>query len=159
MQLGLFYFQTITSALTFGKKNIMKKLTVLIALGMMTQLGWSQSMEVVIKNVDASVGNIAVALFSNEADFLKKRFAAQKVKAGKGEVRLVFENIPAGKYALSAYHDANVNGELDKNMIGIPKEGFGFSNDAMGMFGPPDFEKASFDWKGGQTLSLTLKYY
>jgi len=102
------------------------------------------------------MGNIAATLFSNEADFLKKRFVAKKVKADKGEVHLVFENIPAGKYALSAYHDANVNGELDKNLIGIPKEGFGFSNDAIGMFGPPDFKDASFDWKGGQTISLAL---
>ena len=137
----------------------MKKLLVLIALGMVTQLGWSQSMEVVIKNVDASDGNIAAALFSNEVDFLKTRFAAKKVKANKGEVHLVFENIPIGKYALSVYHDANVNGVLDKNMIGIPKEGFGFSNDAMGTFGPPDFKEASFDWKGGQAISLTLRYY
>ena len=137
----------------------MKKLIVLIAFGMLTHSGWSQNMEVVIKNVDASDGNIAAALFSNEADFLKTRFAAKKVKANKGEVHLVFENIPAGKYALSVYHDANTNGELDKNLMGIPKEGFGFSNDAMGMFGPPDFKKASFDWKGEQTISLALRYY
>ena len=126
---------------------------------MLTQLGWSQSMEVVIKNVDASGGDIAAALFSNEADFLKTRFAVKKVKANKGEVRLVFENIPSGIYALSVYHDANTNGELDKNLIGIPKEGFGFSNDAMGSFGPPNFKDASFVWKGGQTISLALKYY
>ena len=158
MQLSLFNFKMTGMVLIFREKN-MKKLMVTIALGMLTQLGRSQTMEVVIKNVDASVGNIAAALFSNEADFLKTRFASTKVKANKGEVHLVFENIPVGKYALSVYHDANVNGELDKNMIGIPKEGFGFSNDAMGMFGPPDFEKASFDWKGGQTLSIALRYY
>jgi uncharacterized protein (DUF2141 family) len=137
----------------------MKKLMVIIALGILSQSGWSQSMKVVIKNVNEAEGNIMVALFSNETDFLKKRYAAKKVKAEKGEVHLVFENVPAGKYAISAYHDANTNGELDKNMIGIPREGFGFSNDVMGMFGPPDFDKASFDWKGGQVVSLTLKYY
>lgn len=137
----------------------MKKLTLVIAFGTLAQLGWSQNMEVVIKNVNDAEGNIMVGLFSNEADFLKKRFASQKIKASKGEVHVVFENIPVGKYAISTYHDANLNGELDKNMIGIPKEGFGFSNDAMGMFGPPNFEKASFDWKGEQAVSLTLKYY
>jgi len=137
----------------------MKKLLTLISLTLTIQLGWSQTMEVVIKNVNDAEGSIMVGLFSNEADFLKKRFASQKIKANKGEVRVTFENIPAGKYAISAFHDANTNGELDKNMVGIPKEGFGFSNDAMGMFGPPDFEKASFDWKGAQTISLSLKYY
>ena len=137
----------------------MKKFIVLITLSVATHFSWSQTMEVVIKNVNEAEGNIMVGLFSNEADFLKKRFASQKTKASKGEVHVVFENIPAGKYALSVYHDANLNGELDKNMVGIPKEGFGFSNDAMGMFGPPNFEKARFDWKGGQAVSLTLKYY
>lgn len=137
----------------------MKKLMVLLAFGILPLLGWSQTMEVIVKNVDASVGNIAVALFSNEADFLKKRFAAKQVKAGKGDVHLIFENIPAGEYAISAYHDANTNGELDKNLMGIPKEGFGFSNDAMGMFGPPDFKKASFEWNGGEAVSLALRYY
>jgi len=137
----------------------MKKLIVTIALGMLIQFGWSQTMEVVIKNVDASVGNIVVALYSNETDFLKKRFTAKQVKANKGEVHLIFENIPAGEYALSAYHDANTNGELDKNLIGIPKEGFGFSNDAMGTFGPPDFKQASFAWNGGQVMNLALRYF
>jgi uncharacterized protein (DUF2141 family) len=137
----------------------MKKLMVIIAFGMLSQSGWSQTMEVVIKNVNDAEGNVMVALFSNDADFLKKRYAAQKIKASKGEVHLLFENVPTGKYAISAYHDANMNGELDKNMIGIPKEGFGFSNDAMGMFGPPHFKDASFDWKGGQTVSLALRYY
>ncbi len=137
----------------------MKKLILSIVLGMLTATGWSQTMEVVIKNIDESTGNIAVALFSNETDFLKKRFAAKQVKADKGEVHVIFENIPAGQYALSAYHDANTNGELDKNLIGIPKEGFGFSNDAMGTFGPPDFKKASFVWKGGHVVSLALKYF
>jgi uncharacterized protein (DUF2141 family) len=137
----------------------MKKLIVLIALSLATRFGWSQTMEVVIKNVNDAEGNIMVGLFSNEADFLKKRFASKKIKAIKGEVHFVFENIPAGTYAVSAFHDANLNGILDKNMIGIPTEGFGFSNDAMGMFGPPDFEKASFDWKGEQKVSLSLRYY
>jgi uncharacterized protein (DUF2141 family) len=137
----------------------MKKLIVLITLVVTAQFGWSQTMKVVIKNVNDAEGDILVGLFSNEADFLKKRFASQKIKASKGEIHFVFENIPAGKYAISAFHDANINGELDKNMVGIPKEGFGFSNDAMGMFGPPNFEKASFDWKGGQTISLALRYF
>ncbi|HEV8515302.1 MAG TPA: DUF2141 domain-containing protein [Cyclobacteriaceae bacterium] len=137
----------------------MRKFIVVITLVLTAQSGWSQAMEVIIKNVNDAEGNVLVGLYSNETDFLKKRFASQKIKASKGEVRVVFENIPVGKYAISVFQDSNLNGELDKNMIGIPKEGFGFSNDAMGMFGPPNFEKASFDWKGEQVVSLTLKYY
>jgi uncharacterized protein (DUF2141 family) len=56
-------------------------------------------------------------------------------------------------------HDVNKNGELDKNALGIPKEGFGFSNDAAGTFGPPGFDKAKFILPRAGELVITLKYY
>ncbi len=57
-------------------------------------------------------------------------------------------------------HDANGNGKLDSNMMGIPKEGFGFSNDATGSFGPPGFDEAKFNLTGkDQVVVITLKYY
>ena len=55
-------------------------------------------------------------------------------------------------------HDTNDNKELDSNLFGMPKEGFGFSNDAMGMFGPPDFKKASFEHDGEKEVVIYLKY-
>jgi uncharacterized protein (DUF2141 family) len=55
---------------------------------------------------------------------------------------VVFENVVPGRYALSFIHDENDNKKLDTNLIGIPKEGFGYSKDAMGRFGPPKFDDA-----------------
>ena len=52
--------------------------------------------------------------------------------------------IPAGIYAIGYYIDANENQKLDTNFIGVPKEEYGFSNNARGAFGPPSFESASF---------------
>ena len=78
--------------------------------------------------------------------------------AKSGEVQVSFENISPGDYAISVMHDANENNELDSNAFGIPKEGFGFSNDVMGMFGPPSFEKAKFKFTGDNIISITLKY-
>ena len=54
-------------------------------------------------------------------------------------------DLPPGKYAVAAYVDGNRNGKQDKNFLGVPKESYGFSNDARGMFGPPDFAEAAFD--------------
>jgi uncharacterized protein (DUF2141 family) len=54
-------------------------------------------------------------------------------------------DLPLGKYAVAAYVDNNKNGRQDKNFLGVPKEIYGFSNDARGMFGPPDFTEAAFD--------------
>jgi uncharacterized protein (DUF2141 family) len=49
-----------------------------------------------------------------------------------------------GEYAVKVFHDENGNGELDKGILGIPEEAYGFSNDARGSMGPPEYEKAAF---------------
>ncbi len=54
-------------------------------------------------------------------------------------------DLHSGKYAVAAYVDSNRNGKQDKNFLGVPKEIYGISNDARGMFGPPDFAEAAFD--------------
>ena len=70
--------------------------------------------------------------------------AALMLPARKGVVRAVIGDLPPGTYAISVYHDANGNQELDTNMLGMPREGYGFSNDARGVAGPPSFQAASF---------------
>jgi uncharacterized protein (DUF2141 family) len=54
-------------------------------------------------------------------------------------------DLPAGKYAVGAFVDNNRNGKQDKNFLGVPNEIYGFSNDARGKFGTPDFTEAAFD--------------
>ena len=58
---------------------------------------------------------------------------------------VTFRDLPPGKYAVAAYVDNNRNGRLDKNFLGMPTEIYGFSNNARGMFGPPDFSEAAFE--------------
>lgn len=66
-----------------------------------------------------------------------------KVRAREGTITLVFKDVPDGDYALTAYHDENGSGEIDRNALGIPTEGYAFSNDAMGFMAPPTFEDAA----------------
>lgn len=84
--------------------------------------------------------------------------AAGPITGGKGVCR--FESVPTGTVAIAAYEDANGNGKLDTNAIGMPKEGLAFSRDARVRFGPPKFDAAAFAYAGG-TMELTLKaeYY
>ncbi|HEY3404318.1 MAG TPA: DUF2141 domain-containing protein [Ohtaekwangia sp.] len=100
------------------------------------------SIEVTVKNIKEAKGNIRVGLFNSEADFLEKAIEGKVVKTTGTEVTVVFENLKPGDYAVSIIHDENENGDLDKNFMGIPKEGFAFGNNAMGTFGPPDFKEA-----------------
>ena len=60
-----------------------------------------------------------------------------------GTLRFVVSDLPAGRYAVNAFHDENDNGELDTNLVGIPSEGYGFANDPSATFGPPDFGEAA----------------
>ena len=104
-------------------------------------------------------GTIRVALFNKEEEFLKTPLQRKVVKVSGKEVKVVFEYLPFGDYAVSAIHDENENGELDSNVIGIPKEGFAFSNNAMGMFGPPSFGKAKVKIQDKLLQqSISLKY-
>ena len=103
------------------------------------------SLEVNVNSIKSEKGSIRVGLFNNEKDFLKNAVEGKVVKASRGEITVIFENLQPGDYALSVIHDENENGKLDSNAFGIPKEGFAFGNNAMGSFGPPSFEKAKVE--------------
>ena len=72
---------------------------------------------------------------------------------------IVIKDLKTGSYSFKYFHDENKNKNLDTNWIGMPKEGFGFSNDAIGTFGPPDVEKTVFTIKENQKLSCKPIYF
>lgn len=66
------------------------------------------------------------------------RHGPTPIEAGKREVTAVWENLPPGDYGVAVIHDENKNHKLDRNMIGWPKEGFGFANNPhVGLSAPP----------------------
>ncbi len=67
--------------------------------------------------------------------------------------------VPAsGKYGVRYFHDENHSGKLETNIVGKPTEGYGFSNNARGKFGPPPFEKWLFDLSGDLKIELKTEY-
>lgn len=74
----------------------------------------------------------------------------------KGDDVLRFTGIKPGRYAVVLLHDENNNGKMDKKLLFLPKEGYGFSRDAPVHMGPPKFDEAAFD-VGNDAISLTLK--
>jgi len=67
-------------------------------------------------------------------------------------------DVPYGDYGIAAFHDENSNGKMDKNLLGIPKERYGFSNNVRATFGPPKWEKAKFAVKNSTTnISIEVK--
>jgi uncharacterized protein (DUF2141 family) len=74
---------------------------------------------------------------------------------------VTIDSLPAGEYAFGIFHDENDNQILDQNFLGIPKEGFAFSNNAMGSFGPPTYNQAKFmiPVKSKITQLIELKFF
>ncbi|KQS05092.1 hypothetical protein ASG11_01815 [Sphingomonas sp. Leaf357] len=71
---------------------------------------------------------------------------------------MVFAGLPAGDYALAVIHDENGNNKLD-TMLGIPREGFGFSRNPTITFGPPRFTAARFTLTGdANRQQVRMKY-
>jgi uncharacterized protein (DUF2141 family) len=129
----------------------------LICLCTSSALFAQKDLQVTVKNIKETTGTIRVGLFNNENDFLKKAVEGKVVKATANEVTIVFTNLKEGDYAVSVIHDKNENGELDSNFMGIPNEPYGFSNNAMGTFGPPSFEKAKVSVTTVKTSVINLR--
>ena len=74
---------------------------------------------------------------------------------GTGTATYIFD-LPNGTYAIGIFVDVNYNNEMDRTFFGVPKEQYGFSNDAKGSFGPPSFKQASFTVSGDMQLDINL---
>ena len=121
------------------------------------------AIEVTIEGIASTEGLIYASLFSSASGFPNERelaIANQSVPASdssNGILVLKFGAIPAGTFALSIMHDANANGKLDTNFMGIPNEDYGFSQNPNSLFGPPSFDKAAVSLVAGETQQLTIK--
>jgi len=62
----------------------------------------------------------------------------------EGQASIIFTNVPLGEYAVSVVHDTDMDNNFDRNWLFLPAEGYGTSNNAMGMFGPGDYSGAKF---------------
>ncbi|AAM72450.1 MAG TPA: DUF2141 domain-containing protein [Chlorobaculum sp.] len=117
--------------------------------------------EVLIDNVRSTDGIVDVALFSTKKGFPDKSALAIEGRSIPAEkcCKVIFENVPYGAYAISVLHDENGNGKMDKGLFGIPKEGFGTSNNPEIKMGPPSFSDSRFDLKSKEiTLHIDMKY-
>jgi uncharacterized protein (DUF2141 family) len=104
-------------------------------------------------------GTIFCSLYNSEDGFPmegSKAFRRAETKPRGGRATCTFPGLPAGTYAIGLLHDENDNGKMDTNFVGLPKEGYGASNDAKATFGPPKFKDAKVELGGGGVLTLKI---
>lgn len=111
-----------------------------------------------ITDITALNGDILVVLYDSPEDYSQSNapLASRKIPASAETISTAFADLPAGDYAIKLFHDENSNGQLDSNMMGLPKEGYGFSNNA-GRFGPASFEEAKFSVTEDTNISIKIR--
>lgn len=108
-----------------------------------------------VKGIENNKGKIYIAIYDSEASFLKN---AKGIIADINDKKStgIFKGLKKGTYAVSLFHDENDNKKMDTKIFGIPKEPYGFSNDATGFMGPPKFEDAKFTIEANKTITINI---
>ncbi len=132
----------------------------LIALAGITDPPVSGTLRITVENVKESQGKILLAVYADDRSFLSEvtyRSVHQEVSQS-GVVTVEVPDLPYGNYAISLFHDENNNGKIDTNFMKIPKEPYGFSNNARGVFGPPKFRDARFSFaEAAQEIRIEIR--
>ncbi|EAQ40916.1 MULTISPECIES: DUF2141 domain-containing protein [unclassified Polaribacter] len=112
-----------------------------------------------VSGMEVDSGKVFLALSDRAESFLKKGDGTKGANAivKDGKAIIYFKGLKKGAYAASVFHDANDNNIMDTKMFGIPKEPYGFSNNAKGFMGPPSFDEAKFVLDDHKTISITVK--
>ncbi len=134
----------------------MNRFTVAFILFSLFQISVSGqvTLKVVITNLQNNEGRVILNLM----DINNKDIKVFYGKIVDKRCILTINNLKPGSYSFKYFHDKNNNNKIDTNFIGIPKEGFGFANNAMNKFGPPDFKKTIFEVKQDTTLVCKACY-
>jgi uncharacterized protein (DUF2141 family) len=115
-----------------------------------------------VVNLRNSTGQVICTLFNSPAAFpsdSNKAVGQMAVPIKDDAAVCSFGGLAPGTYALVTFHDENSNGKFDRNWLGMPKEGFAFSNNVRPVFSPPSFKAAAFDYAGGDLwLTVTMRY-
>lgn len=114
-----------------------------------------------IENIEVLEGDIRIGMFNASEKFLKQGLSFKNyiIAVENTTETIIIDDLPEGDYAFILYHDKNADGKMNRNLIGIPKEPFGFSNNMKPKFAKPTFEECKFSLTENIELQIKLGYY
>ena len=119
------------------------------------------NLTVIISGLRNDKGDVHIAVYDNPNVFPSSHYMLREVKKRitNRKIEYKFTNLAPGYYALAAYHDENGNDSFDTNFLGLPTEGYAFSNDAQVFFGPPSFLEAQITLRPeDSTIHIKMGY-
>ena len=137
----------------------MKKL--ILGILLTVAVSYAYNIRVEVTNILNKTGQISIGLYNkDDSTFsdMSKYYKGKYLDISDTKVIYTFENVPNGIYAISVIHDENKNRELDKNFFGIPKEGYGFSNNIRPIFRGANFQESKFELFSDKNIVINLGY-
>lgn len=103
-------------------------------------------------------GQVRIAVFNSPEKWPEEPVYSSTIDVNSQAVIWKINDVPYGDYAVAVFHDENRNGKMDKNVLGIPLEAYGFSNNVRVTFGPPKWENTKFVVKSStKDVSIEVK--
>lgn len=141
----------------------MRRSTMLIIVLFTSLIAFGQDTKqtVIITNLENVKGNLYIGWYNQSGSFRINEKAIYRKKIvvnNQKEISVDFKNIPEGKHAIAVFLDENDNYKLDRNIFGVPKEKYGFSNNVLPALRPATFEEAVFELnKPNLIININLK--
>jgi uncharacterized protein (DUF2141 family) len=134
--------------------------TSLIWMMVAASAGEGHTLTVELSGVDASrKGTLRCALWSGEKGWpTEDAMAVARMQTTPASPRCSFSDLPDGTYAVSVMHDEDGDGVLAKNMLGIPREGWGTTRNVKPALRGPTFGESAVVVAGSERVSVTLHY-
>lgn len=154
MSKGSFSCQTDPGPIT---DDSMKNTLLLIAFLVISSFAKAGTLSLTFVDTKQKRGTVYFAVYNKSSEFPKGRIFAEGSVAsnGQNEIETSIE-LPDGEYAISTFLDENRNKKLDQNLVGIPTERFGFSQNPKILTGPPSYAKCAFLVSGNSELKIKL---
>ncbi len=121
---------------------------------------FAAELEVTVRGIESEEGQLMIAVVNSEAAFNGETPAVLSLLIAPQGDTITFSTdaLPEGDYGIRVMHDENGNGDMDSNMVGMPTEPWGFSNNAMGNFGPPGWADIRFGLAGETAVTIDLNH-
>lgn len=143
--------------------NILFFMLVTILSSLSTSAQGRSDLRVEVEGLRNQKGKISITVFNSPEGFpedIDRAYRWKTLDLSEEKPVFTFEDLPAGEYAYAILHDEDGDGEMKKNLLGIPREGFGFSNNYQPRIKNPSFQDASFSLNGGsKTHQIEIIYF
>jgi uncharacterized protein (DUF2141 family) len=135
-------------------------LAVRLVLALLPAPALAAELIVSVEDIRTSSGKLMIAILDSEAAFNGEQpaVASLLLPANGDAVSFSIDALPSGRYGVRVMHDVNDNDDLDSNLVGMPTEPWGFSNDAKGNFGPPVWADVSFELADTSRQTIQLNH-